>query len=31
LRPWYSYLPVRERVGTIDLMYLAPGSLEGKK
>jgi hypothetical protein len=31
LRPWYSYLPVRERVGSIDLMYLAPGSLEEKK
>jgi hypothetical protein len=31
LRPWYSYLPVRERVGTIDLIYLAPGSLEDKK
>jgi hypothetical protein len=30
LRPWYSYLPVKERVGTIDLYYLAPGSLEKK-
>jgi hypothetical protein len=30
LRPWYTYLPVKERVGTIDLMYLAPGSLDGK-
>jgi hypothetical protein len=24
IRPWYQYLPVRERVGTIDLEYLAP-------
>jgi len=31
LRPWYTYLPVKERVGTIDLLYLAPGSLDGKK
>ena len=31
IRPWYTYLPVREQVGTIDLRYLAPGSLEGKK
>jgi hypothetical protein len=31
LQPWYKYLPVKERVGTIDLLYLAPGSLEGKK
>jgi hypothetical protein len=31
LRPWYSYLPVKERVGTIDLLYLAPGSLEDRK
>jgi len=31
LKPWYSYLPVQERVGTIDLLYLAPGSLEGGK
>ena len=31
MRPWYTYLPVKERVGTIDLMYLAPGSLDGKK
>ena len=30
LKPWYSYLPVKERVGTIDLLYLAPGSLDGK-
>jgi hypothetical protein len=30
LRPWYTYLPVKERVGTIDLMYLPPGSLDGK-
>jgi hypothetical protein len=31
LLPWYKYLPVKERVGTIDLLYLAPGSLKGKK
>jgi hypothetical protein len=31
LSPWYTYLPVKERVGTIDLYYVAPGSLEGKK
>jgi Dolichyl-phosphate-mannose-protein mannosyltransferase len=31
IRPWYSYLPVKERVGTIDLYYLAPGSLADKK
>jgi hypothetical protein len=31
LQPWYAYLPVKERVGTIDLLYLAPGSLNGKK
>jgi 4-amino-4-deoxy-L-arabinose transferase-like glycosyltransferase len=31
LQPWYKYVPVKERVGTIDLIYLAPGSLEGKK
>ena len=31
LQPWYTYLPVKERVGTIDLLYLAPGSLDGKK
>ena len=31
LQPWYKYLPVKERVGTIDLLYLAPGSLDGKK
>ncbi len=31
IRPWYTYLPVKERVGTIDLMYLPPGSLDGKK
>jgi 4-amino-4-deoxy-L-arabinose transferase-like glycosyltransferase len=31
LRPWYTYLPVKERVGTIDLIYLAPGSLADKK
>ncbi len=31
LRPWYSYLPLKERVGTIDLYYLAPGSLADKK
>jgi hypothetical protein len=30
IRPWYAYLPVKERVGTIDLIYLAPGSLGGK-
>ena len=30
IRPWYTYLPVKERVGTIDLIYLAPGSLDGK-
>ena len=24
LQPWYTYLPVKERVGTIDLLYLAP-------
>ena len=27
LKPWYAYLPVKERVGTIDLLYLPPGSL----
>ena len=31
LRPWYSYLPVKERVGTIELYYLPPGSLAGKR
>jgi hypothetical protein len=31
LRPWYAYLPVQERVGTIDLLYLPPGSLDGRK
>ncbi|MCX6628693.1 MAG: glycosyltransferase family 39 protein, partial [Candidatus Solibacter sp.] len=31
IQPWYAYLPVKERVGTIDLLYLAPGSLDGKK
>ena len=31
LQPWYKYLPVKERVSTIDLLYLAPGSLDGKK
>jgi hypothetical protein len=31
IRPWYAYLTVKERVGTIDLLYLAPGSLDGKK
>lgn len=31
LKPWYMFLPVKERVGTIDLRYLAPGSLDGKK
>jgi hypothetical protein len=30
LKPWYTYLPVQERVGTIDLLYLPPGSLAGK-
>ena len=30
LRPWYTYLPLKERVSTIDLDYLAPGSLEDK-
>jgi hypothetical protein len=28
LRPWYSYLTPRERVGTIDLYYVPPGSLQ---
>jgi hypothetical protein len=31
IKPWYAYLPVQERVGTIDLLYLPPGSLDGKK
>jgi len=31
LRPWYAYLPVVERVGTIDLYYLRPGSLAATK
>jgi hypothetical protein len=31
IRPWYTYLPVKERVGTIDLFYLPPGSLDGKR
>jgi hypothetical protein len=31
IKPWYTYLPVIERVGTIDLLYLPPGSLSGKK
>jgi hypothetical protein len=31
IKPWYASLPVRERVGTIDLYYLPPGSLRGKK
>ncbi|HEY1495941.1 MAG TPA: glycosyltransferase family 39 protein [Candidatus Solibacter sp.] len=31
LKPWYSILPVKERVGTIDLYYVAPGTLEDKK
>jgi hypothetical protein len=31
LKPWYAYLPVKERVGTIDLYYLPPGSLTDKK
>jgi hypothetical protein len=31
IRPWYQYLPVQERVGTIDLLYLPPGSLNGKR
>jgi 4-amino-4-deoxy-L-arabinose transferase-like glycosyltransferase len=28
IRPWYQHVPVRERVGTIDLLYLPPGSLK---
>ena len=31
LKPWYSYLTPKERVGTIDLYYLPPGSLTDKK
>ena len=31
LKPWYSTLTPKERVGTIDLYYLPPGSLTGKK
>jgi 4-amino-4-deoxy-L-arabinose transferase-like glycosyltransferase len=31
LKPWYSYLTPKERVGTIDLYYLPPGSLTNKK
>ena len=29
-KPWYTYFPVRERVGTIDLLYLPSGSLHGR-
>ena len=28
LKPWYEYVPVKERVGTIDLLYLPPGTLK---
>ena len=28
IRPWYSDLHVQERVGTIDLIYVAPGTLK---
>jgi hypothetical protein len=31
LQPWYKYVPAKERVGTIDLRYVAPGLLDGKK
>ena len=31
IKPWYAYLPVQERLGTIDILYLPPGSLDGKK
>jgi hypothetical protein len=27
IKPWYSYVPVKERVGTIDLLYLPPGTI----
>ena len=28
IRPWYSDIPVRERVGTIDLFYVPPGTFK---
>jgi hypothetical protein len=31
LRPWYSYLTPKERVGTLDLYYVPFGSLTEQK
>ena len=28
IKPWYQYVPVKERVGTIDILYLPPGTLK---